>query len=162
MKIKRYKTTSSCWLNQPSWKILWVKMGKISFPNFGVKKIRHNLSCHHQNACISYLFFSNKKIPTMWSFKQKRGDTQVALQKSLAPYIWVFPKIMVPQNGWFCIWKTLLTWDDLGVPLFSETSIYGSGVSNNPKIALFIACSRTRSHQLGQLGLEIRFQIPSS
>ena len=24
--------------------------------------------------------------------------------------IWVFPKIVVPQNGWFIIWKTLLKW----------------------------------------------------
>ena len=38
--------------------------------------------------------------------------------------IWVFPKIGVPQNGWLKKWKTLLKWDDLGVPLFSETSIY--------------------------------------
>ena len=61
------------------------------------------------------------------------------------------------------VWKTLLTWMIWGEnPQFSETSIDGSGVSNNPKLALFIACSRTRSHQLGQLGLEIRFQIPSS
>ena len=46
------------------------------------------------------------------------------------------------------IMENPINMDDLGVPLFSETSIYGSGVSNNPKIALFIACSRTRSHQL--------------
>ena len=28
-----------------------------------------------------------------------------------------------PQNGWF-IWKTLLKWDDLGVPPFKETSTF--------------------------------------
>ena len=28
------------------------------------------------------------------------------------------------QNGWLISWKTLLTWDDLGVPLFLETPIY--------------------------------------
>ena len=31
--------------------------------------------------------------------------------------IWMFPKIGIPQNGWFIM-------DDLGVPLFSETPIY--------------------------------------
>ena len=36
--------------------------------------------------------------------------------------IWVFPKIGVPQNGWF-VMETPIKMDDLGVPLFSETPI---------------------------------------
>ena len=37
--------------------------------------------------------------------------------------IWVFPKIGVPQNGWFTI-ENHIEMDDLGVPLLLETSIW--------------------------------------
>ena len=36
--------------------------------------------------------------------------------------IWWFPKIGVPQNGWF-IMENPIKMDDLGVPLFLETPI---------------------------------------
>ena len=41
--------------------------------------------------------------------------------------IWVFPKIGVPQNGWF-IMTNPIKMDDLAVALFLETSISVLGV----------------------------------
>ena len=41
-------------------------------------------------------------------------------EKSILLSIWVFPKILVPQNGWF-IMENHIKIHDLGVPLFLET-----------------------------------------
>ena len=59
------------------------------------------------------------------------------LEKTLMFPIWMFPKIGVPQNGWF-IMENPIKMDDLGVPLFLETPIYPD----------FEGPSSTSSHQI--------------
>ena len=52
-----------------------------------------------------------------------RGWTLTRWDQKVPGFIWVFPKIGVPQNGWF-IMENLIKMDDLGIPLFLETSIW--------------------------------------
>ena len=68
---------------------------------------------------------------------------------NISTYIWVFPKIVVPQNGWFKIMENPIKMDDLGVPLFLETPIY-------IYISLTYTCLTTL-HALDPQGLLIAF-----
>ena len=69
---------------------------------------------------FSVVFFISRGWTTIKSceFSFVQCNFQVSLK-----HIWMFPKIRVSQNGWF-IMENLIKVDDLGVPLFLETSMW--------------------------------------
>ena len=62
-----------------------------------------------------------RRCPARWA--PRRWDDDLTRHPGQHSVIWVFPKIGVPQNVWF-IMENPIKMDDLGLPLFSETSIW--------------------------------------
>ncbi len=110
----------SCWVRFPR-EVVVSKIFVYTYLLFGHGPISPYVCC----SCFQLGFW--EKPPTRWGKYCTLGCSRMTWNVFRQPWIptlkiWVFPKIMVPQNGWF-IMGNPIKMDDLGIPLFLETPI---------------------------------------
>ena len=110
------------------WVASWQKTGKLKFRHIKVPTIRPL-----NRLWGSYGGWVFQGEGCLWgTLRTLEVNSQPIRSRRYKPHLngwfsvkplWVFPKIGVPQNGWF-IMENRIKMDDLGVRLFSETSLY--------------------------------------
>ena len=68
---------------------------------------------------------------------------------------WMFPKIRVPQNGWFIL-DSLIKMDDFGVPLFLETPkcFFPDDFVGGSRVSIRSMVVAHRKHKIGAIALK--------
>ena len=97
-----------------------------------VRSFEGNKTFNGSNVFGTVFFrWPKKKMPNEKNSQEFPNETSCLAGKKKAVvavgfiYRWVFPKIRVPQNGWFMMENSIKI-DDLGEnPLFLETPIHG-------------------------------------
>ena len=90
------------------------------------------------------MLFPHHALHAMPHWNYPNQSIKIRSLRRESSYIWVFPKIRVPQNEWF-IRENPIKMDDLGVPLCLETPISWSIVWYSPTLRTPICACKKES-----------------
>ena len=99
----------------------------------------------HHEPPIAILWEADRNLLRSPGRAQLKGENQ-----HISRFIWMFPKMRVPQNGGF-IMENPIKMDDLGVALFSETPIYVRTKRDSSNIACSFTNGKTMNEAIALL-----------